>query len=228
MTSDFEIIDFKNLGKREIISFLNEKADNVWYDGRHGNPAKSVHMVVKVYFPENFKETLINEGLKVLARKREEYKNLKPSELYNNYKYGTLAFLGNGAQFEQPVKINHKEFKGINLWFNPLVNIGARSSAVYSDKEFIKLVNERNFKFESYCGYFGFNSEKDRYYVSIIVNIDTEINCPESRFFNRSKSKNIWRKRVKEAYENLINNGFDIPVWKNKDFDSGLFFEQKI
>lgn len=224
MTSDFKIIDFKNLGKREINGFLNEKADNVWYDGSHGNPACSVCMIAKVYFPENFKETLINEGLKVLACEREEYKNLKPSELYNNYKYGTLAFFDNSVQFEQPVKINHDEFKGIGLYFNPLVKVGARSLTVYNDKEFIKLVNERNFKFESRCGYFGFDSEKNRYYVSIIVKIDTKINNPESRFFNRSKSKAAWRKRVKEVYENLTNNGFDIPVWR----DGKLVFEQKI
>ena len=224
MTSDFKIIDFKNLGKREINGFLNERADNVWYAGTHGNPFCSVHMIAKVYFPENFKETLINKGLKVLACKREEYKNLKPSELYNNYKYGTLAFFDNDVQFEQPVKINHDEFKGIGLHFNPLVKVGARSLTVYNDKEFIKLVNERNFKFESRCGYFGFDSEKNRYYVSIIVKIDTKINRTESRFFNRSKSKAAWRKRVKEAYENLINNGFDIPVWR----DGKLIFEQKI
>ena len=100
MTSNFKIIDFKNLSKRDINGFLNEKADNVWWDGRHGNPVCSVYMIAKVYFPKNFKETLINEGLKVLASEREEYKNLKPSELYNHYKYGTLAFFGNGAQFE--------------------------------------------------------------------------------------------------------------------------------
>lgn len=224
MTSDFKIIDFKNLGKRDINGFLNERADNVWYDGSHGNPICSVRMIAKVYFPENFKETLINEGLKVLACEREEYKNLKPSELYNNYKYGTLAFFDNDVQFEQPVKINHDEFKGIGLHFNPLVKVGARSLTVYNDKEFIKLVNERNFKFESRCGYFGFDSEKNRYYVSIIVKIDTKINRTESRFFNRSKSKAAWRKRVKEAYKNLINNGFDIPVWR----DAALIFEQKI
>lgn len=224
MTSDFKIIDFKNLGKRDINGFLNERADNVWYDGSHGNPICSVRMIAKVYFPENFKETLINEGLKVLACEREEYKNLKPSELYNNYKYGTLAFFDNDVQFEQPVKINHDEFKGIGLHFNPLVKVGARSLTVYNDKEFIKLVNERNFKFESRCGYFGFDSEKNRYYVSIIVKIDTKINRTESRFFNRSKSKAAWRKRVKEVYENLINNGFDIPVWR----DGELVFEQKI
>lgn len=224
MTSDFKIIDFKNLGKRDINGFLTEKADNVWYEGRHGNPADSVCMIAKVYFPENLKETLINEGLEVLARKRIEYKNIKPSELYNNYKYGTLAAFDNGVYFEQPVKINHDEFKGIGLHFNPLVKVGARSLAVYNDKEFIKLVNERNFKFESRRGYFGFDSEKNRYYVSIRVNIDTKINNPNSRFFNRSKSKTIWRKRVKEAYSNLINNGFDVPVWK----DYELVFEQKI
>lgn len=222
MTSNFKIIDFKNLSKRDINGFLNEKADDVWWDGSHGNPACSVYMIAKVYFPENFKETLINEGLKVLACEREEYKNLKPSELYNNYKYGTLAFFG--VQFEQPIKINHDEYKGISLYFNPLVNVGARSKAVYNDKEFIKLVNERNFKFESRRGYFGFDSEKNRYYVSIRVNIDTKINNPDSRFFNRSKSKASWRKRVKETYNNLINNGFDIPVWR----DDELVFEQKI
>lgn len=224
MTSNFKIIDFKNLSKRDINGFLNEKADDVWWDGRHGNPACSVYMVAKVYFPENFKETLINEGLKVLACEREEYKNLKPSELYNHYKYGTLAFFDNGVRFEQPVKINHDEFKGIGLHFNPLVKTGARSLAVYNDKEFIKLVNERNFRFESRSGHFGFDSEKNRYYVSIRVNIDTKINNPESRFFNRSKSKAAWRKRVKETYNNLINNGFNIPVWS----DGGLVFEQKI
>lgn len=224
MTSDFKIIDFKNLGKRDINGFLNEKADNVWYDGRYGNPACSVYMVAKVYFPENFKETLINEGLKVLARKRVEYKNIKPSELYNNYKYGTLAAFDNNIQFEQPVKINHKEFKGIDLCFDPLVNASPRTKAVYSDAEFIKLVNERNFEFKYRYGYFGFDSEKNRYYVTIRVSIDTKINNPDSRFFNRSKSKAAWRKRVKEAYNNLINNGFDIPVWR----DAALIFEQKI
>lgn len=224
MTSNFKIIDFKNLSKRDINGFLNEKADEVWYDGRYGNPVYSVRMVAKVYFPENFKETLINEGLKVLAREREEYKNLKPSELYNHYKYGTLAFFDNGVQFEQPVKINHDLFKGISLYFNPLVKVGTRSLAVYNDKEFIKLVNERNFRFESYCGYFGFDLEKNRYYVSIRVNIDTKINDPESRFLNRSKSKAAWRNRVKEAYNNLVNNGFDIPVW----IDGELIFVQKI
>ena len=224
MTSNFKIIDFKTLGKRDINGFLNEKADEVWYDGRYGNPVYSVRMVAKVYFPENFKETLINEGLKVLAREREEYKNLKPSELYNDYKYGTFAAFDNVVQFEQPVKINHDVFSGVNLYFNPLVKTGTRSSAVYKDKEFIKLVNERNFRFESYCGYFGFDSEKNRYYVSIKVNIDTKINDPESRFLNRSKSRAAWRNRVKEAYNNLVNNGFDIPVWK----DNKLVFEQKI
>lgn len=223
MTSNFKIIDFKTLGKRDINGFLNEKADEVWYDGRYGNPARSVRMIAYVYFPENFKETLINEGLKVLACEREEYKNLKPSELYNNYKYGTLAFFG--VQFEQPVKINHDVFSGITLRFNPLVNVGARSKAVYNDKEFIKLINERNFKFEYYSGgYFGFDSKKNRYYVSIKVNIDTKINNPESRSFNRSKSRAAWRNRVKEAYSNLVNNGFDIPVW----IDGELVFEQKI
>ena len=226
MTSNFKIIDFKNLGKRDINGFLNEKADEVWYDGMHGNPDRSVHMVAKVYFPENFKETLINEGLKVLAREREEYKNLKPSELYNDYKYGTLAFFDNGVQFEQPVKINHDVFRSISLCFNPLVKTGTRSLTVYKDKEFIKLVNERKFTFESHYGsnYFGFDSEKNRYYVSIRVNIDTKINDPESRFLNRSKSKAAWRNRVKEAYNNLVNNGFDIPVWK----DNKLVFEQKM
>lgn len=226
MTSDFKIIDFKTLGKRDINGFLNEKADDVWWDGRHGNPDRSVRMVAKVYFPENFKETLINEGLKVLAREREEYKNLKPSELYNDYKYGTLAFFDNGVQFEQPVKINHDVFRSISLCFNPLVKTGTRSLAVYSDKEFIKLVNERKFTFESHYGsnYFGFDSEKNRYYVSIRVNIDTKINDPESRYLNRSKSRAAWRNRVKEAYNNLVNNGFDIPVWS----DGKLVFEQKV
>lgn len=223
MTSNFKIIDFKNLGKRDINGFLNEKADEVWYDGRYGNPDRSVRMIVTVYFPENFKETLINEGLKVLARKRVEYKNLKPSELYNYYKYGTIADFDNGVQFEQPVKINHDVFRGISLYFNPLVKTGARSLAVYNDKEFIKLVNERNFRFEARCGYFGFDSEKNRYYVSIRVNIDTHINS-DPRYLNRSKSKAAWRNRVKEAYSNLVNNGFDIPVWR----DGELVFEQKI
>lgn len=225
MTSNFKIIDFKTLGKRDINGFLNEKADEVWYDGMYGNPDRSVRMVAKVYFPENFKETLINEGLKVLARKRVEYKNRKPSELYNNYKYGgALAAFDNVVQFEQPVKINHDVLSCINLYFNPLVKTGTRSLAVYSDEEFTKLVNERNFKFEYYRGgYFGFDSEKNRYYVSIIVNIDTHINS-DPRFLNRSKSKAAWRKRVKEAYSNLINNGFDIPVWS----DGELVFEQKI
>ena len=227
MTSNFKIIDFKTLGKRDINGFLNEKADDVWYDGRYGNPVRSVRMIATVYFPENFKDTLINEGLKVLARKRVEYKNRKPSELYNDYKYsGAFAAFDNVVQFEQHVKINHDVFRGVNLYFNPLVKTGTRSLAVYNDKEFIKLVNERNFKFEPYCGYFGFDSEKNRYYVSIRVNIDTKINDPESRFFslNRSKSKAAWRKRVKEAYSNLVNNGFDIPVW----IDGELVFEQKI
>ena len=225
MTSNFKIIDFKNLGKRDINGFLNEKADEVWYDGRYGNPDRSVHMVAKVYFPENFKETLINEGLKVLARKRVEYKNKKPSELYKHYNYGgAFAAFDDGVQFEQPVKINHDVFRGINLYFNPLVKVGTRSFTVYNDEEFIKLVNERNFRFESRCGYFGFDSEKNRYYVSIIVNIDTKINDPKSRFLNRSKLKAAWRNRVKEAYNNLVNNGFDIPVWK----DNKLCFEQKI
>lgn len=225
MTSNFKIIDFKTLGKRDINGFLNEKADEVWYDGRYGNPDRSVRMVAKVYFPENFKETLINEGLKVLARKRVEYKNRKQSELYKHYNYGgAFAAFDNGVQFEQPVKINHDVFSGVNLYFNPLVKVGARSLAVYNDEEFIKLVNERNFKFESRYGYFGFDSEKNRYYVSIIVNIDTKINDPKSRFLNRSKSKAAWRNRVKEAYNNLITNGFDIPVWR----DGELVFEQKI
>ena len=226
MTSNFKVIDFKTLSKRDINGFLNEKADDVWWDGRNGNPACSVRMVAMVYFPKNFKETLINEGLKVLARKREEYKNRKPSELYNDYKYsGALASFDNEVQFEQPVKINHGVFKGIILYFNPLVKVGTRSLAVYSDEEFIKLVNERKFTFEYYNGgYFGFDSKKNRYYVSIKVNIDTKINDPESRFFNRSKSKAAWRNRVKEAYNNLVNNGFDIPVW----IDGELVFEQKI
>lgn len=224
MTSNFKIIDFKTLGKRDINGFLNEKADEVWYDGRYGNPDRSVRMVATVYFPENLKETLINEGLKVLARKRIEYKNIKPSKLYDYYKYGTLAAFDNGIQFEQPVKINHDVFKGISLYFYPLVKTGARSLAVYKDEEFIKLVNERKFKFEYYRGYFGFDSKKNRYYVSIRVNIDTRINDPESRFLNRSKSKAAWRKRVKEAYSNLVNNGFDIPVW----IDGELVFEQKM
>lgn len=227
MISNFKIIDFKTLGKRDINGFLNEKADDVWYDGRYGNPARSVRMIATVYFPENFKDTLINEGLKVLARKRVEYKNRKPSELYNHYKYqygGNIAAFDDGVYFEQPVKINHDVFKGVNLYFNPLVKVGERSLAVYNDKEFIKLVNERKFKFESRCGYFGFDSKKNRYYVSIRVNIDTRINDPESRYLNRSKSKAAWRKRVKEAYSNLINNGFDIPVW----IDGELIFEQKI
>lgn len=224
MTSNFKIIDFKTLGKRDINGFLNEKADEVWYDGRYGNPARSVRMIAYVYFPENFKETLINEGLKVLARKRLEYKNLKPSELYDRYKYGTLAAFDDGVYFEQPVKINHDVFKGVNLCFNPLVKVGTRSLAVYTDEEFIKLVNKRKFIFKYCRGYFGFDSKKNRYYVSIKVNIDTEINSPESRFLNRSKSKAAWRKRVKEAYSNLVNNGFDIPVW----IDGELVFEQKI
>lgn len=225
MTSNFKIVDFKTLGKRDINGFLNEKADDVWYDGRYGNPVRSVRMIATVYFPENIKETLINEGLKVLARKRVEYKNRKPSELYNDCKYiGAFAAFDNVVQFEQPVKINHDVFKGISLYFNPLVKVGTRSLAVYNDEEFIKMVNERKFKFESRCGYFGFDSKKNRYYVSIIVNIDTKINDPESRFLNRSKSKAAWRKRVKEAYSNLVNNGFDIPVW----IDGELVFVQKI
>lgn len=226
MTSNFKIIDFKTLGKRDINGFLNEKADEVWWDGRNGNPVDSVCMIAKVYFPENFKETLINEGLKVLARKRVDLKHLKPSELYNCCRYGTFVDFDNGAaQFEQPVKINHYEYRGVALCFDPLVKVGARSLAIYNDEEFIKLVNERNIKFKTRCGhYFGFDSEKNRYYVSIRVNIDTEINCSESRFFNRSKSRAAWRKRVKETYNNLINNGFDIPVWR----DGELVFEQKI
>lgn len=225
MTSNFKIIDFKNLSKRDINGFLNEKADEVWYDGMHGNPVCSVRMIAKVYFPENFKETLINEGLKVLARKRVEYKNRKQSELYKHYNYGgAFAAFDDGVQFEQPVKINYDVFKGISLYFNPLVKVGERSLAVYNDEEFIKLVNERKIKFESRCGYFGFDSEKNRYYVSIIVNIDTKINNPDSRFFNRSKSRSAWRYRVKDAYNNLINNGFNIPVWR----DGELVFEQKI
>lgn len=223
MTSDFKIIDFKNLGKRDINGFLNEKADDVWYDGSHGNPACSVRMIAKVYFPKNFKETLINEGLKLLAQKREEYKSLKPSALYEKeYSWGRTRTFCNYFE-NKPVKINGEEFKGTSVYFNTVTQTGKRSAAVYTDEEFIKLVNERNFKFESRCGYFGFDSEKNRYYVSIIVKIDTKINNPESRFFNRSKSKAAWRKRVKETYENLINNGFDIPVWR----DGELVFEQK-
>lgn len=225
MTSDFKIIDFKNLGKREINGFLNERADNVWYDGSHGNPICSVRMIAKVYFPENFKETLINEGLKLLAQKREEYKSLKPSALYKKeYRWGRTRTFCNYFEIK-PVKINGEEFKGASVYFDTVTQTGKHSAAVYTDEEFIKLVNERNFKFESpRCGYFGFDSEKNRYYVSIIVKIDTKINRTESRFFNRSKSKAAWRKRVKEAYENLINNGFDIPVWR----DAELIFEQKI
>ena len=75
-----------------------------------------------------------------------------------------------------------------------------------------------NFKNINFIGIFNF------LYVSLIVNIDTKINDPESSFFNRSKSKAAWRNRVKEAYNNLVNNGFDIPVWK----DNKLFFEQKM
>ena len=223
MTSDFKIIDFKNLSKRDINGFLTEKADNVWYDGFHGNPACSVRMIAKVYFPENFKETLINEGLKLLAQKREEYKNLKPSELHNKFS-GRYTYLCHG-EFEKPVKINHEEIKGVNVDFIPLVDLGPRSSAVYSDEEFIKMVNEGEIYFRTWSmDFVRFDSEKKRYYVSLKVKIDTKINNPESRFFNRLKSKTIWRKRVKEAYNNLVNNGFDIPVWK----DYELVFEQKI
>ena len=223
MTSDFKIIDFKNLSKRDINGFLNEKADNVWYDGLHGNPAYSVRMIAKVYFPESFKETLINEGLKLLAQKREEYKNLKPSELHNKFS-GRYTYLCHG-EFEKPVKINHEEIKGVNVDFIPLVDLSPRSSAVYSDEEFIKMVNEGEIYFRTWgMEFVRFDSEKKRYYVSIRVKIDTKINNPESRFFNRSKSKTVWRKRVKEAYSNLVNNGFDIPVWK----DYELVFEQKI
>ena len=223
MTSDFKIIDFKNLGKRDINGFLTEKADNVWYDGLHGNPADSVRMIAKVYFPENFKETLINEGLKLLAQKREEYKNLKPSELHNKFS-GRYTHLCHG-KFEKPVKINHEEIKGVNVDFIPLVDLGPRSSAVYSDEEFIKIVNEGEIYFRTWgMEFVRFDSEKKRYYIYLKVKIDTKINNPESRFFNRSKSKTVWRKRVKEAYSNLVNNGFDIPVWK----DYELVFEQKI
>ena len=223
MTSDFKIIDFKNLGKRDINGFLTEKADNVWYDGLHGNPACSVRMIAKVYFPENFKETLINEGLKLLAQKREEYKNLKPSELHNKFS-GRYTYLCHG-EFEKPVKINHEEIKGVNVDFIPLVDLGPRSSAVYSDEEFVKIVNEGEIYFRTWgMEFVRFDSEKKRYYIYLKVKIDTKINNPDSRFFNRSKSKTIWRKRVKEAYNNLVNNGFDIPVWN----DYELVFEQKI
>ena len=223
MTSDFKIIDFKNLGKRDINGFLNEKADEVWYDGRYGNPDRSVCMIAKVYFPENFKETLINEGLKLLAHKREEYKNLKPSELHNKFSW-RYTYLCHG-EFEKPVKINHEEIKGVNVDFIPLVDLGPRSSAVYSDEEFIKMVNEGEIHFRTWgMEFVRFDSEKKRYYISLKVKIDTKINNPDSRFFNRSKSKTIWRKRVKEAYNNLVNDGFDIPVWK----DNKLCFEQKI
>lgn len=223
MTSDFKIIDFKNLSKRDINGFLTEKADNVWYDGFHGNPACSVRMIAKVYFPENFKETLINEGLKLLAQKREEYKNLKPSELHNKFS-GRYTYLCHG-EFEKPVKINHEEIKGVNVDFIPLVDLGPRSSAVYNDEEFIKMVNEGKIYFRTWgMEFVRFDSEKKQYYIYLKVKIDTKINNPDSRFFNRSKSKTIWRKRVKEAYSNLVNNGFDIPVWK----DYKLVFEQKI
>ena len=223
MTSDFKIIDFKNLGKRDINGFLTEKADNVWYDGLHGNPACSVRMIAKVYFPESFKDTLINEGLKLLAQKREEYKNLKPSELHNKFS-GRYTYLCHG-EFEKPVKINHEEIKGVNVDFIPLVDLGSRSSAVYNDEEFIKMVNDGEIHFRTWgMEFVRFDSEKKRYYISLKVKIDTKINNPESRFFNRSKSKTIWRKRVKEAYNNLVNDGFDIPVWK----DYELVFEQKI
>lgn len=223
MTSDFKVIDFKNLGKKDINGFLTEKADNVWYDGLHGNPADSVCMIAKVYFPENFKETLINEGLKILAQKREEYKNLKSSELHNKFS-GRYTHLCHG-EFEKPVKINHEEIKGVNVDFIPLVDVSPCRSVIYSDEEFIKIVNEGEIYFRTWgMEFVRFDSEKNRYYVSIRVNIDTKINNPDSRFFNRSKSKTIWRKRVKEAYNNLINNGFDIPVWK----DNELVFEQKI
>lgn len=223
MTSDFKIIDFKNLGKRDINGFLTEKADNVWYEGRHGNPADSVCMIAKVYFPENFKETFINEGLKLLAHKREEYKNLKPFELYNEFS-GRYTYLCHG-EFEKPVKINHEEIKGVNVDFIPLVDVSPRGSAVYSDEEFVKMVNEGKIHFRTWgMEFVRFDSEKKRYYVSLKVKIDTKINNPESRFFNRSKSKTIWRKRVKEAYNNLVNDGFDVPVWK----DYELVFEQKI
>lgn len=229
MTSDFEIIDFKNLGKREINGFLNEKADNVWYDGRHGNPAVSVRMIVKVYLPGNFKETLINEGLKLLSQKREEYKSLKPSALYEKeYSWGRTRAFCNYTEIK-PVKINGEEFKGASVYFNTVTQTGKRSAAVYTDEEFIKLVSENKIYLKTYNNEpIWLDAEKNRYYIQKRVHIDTEINRSESRFFNRSKSKSIWRKRVKEAYENLINNGFDIPVWKNKDFDEGLFFEQKI
>ena len=223
MTSDFKIIDFKNLGKRDINGFLTEKADNVWYDGLHGNPACSVRMIAKVYFPESFKDTLINEGLKLLAQKREEYKNLKPSELHNKFS-GRYTYLCH-EEFEKPVKINHEEIKGVNVDFIPLVDLGPRSSAVYSDEEFVKMVNEGEIYFRTWgMEFVRFDSEKKRYYIYLKVKIDTKINNPDSRFFNRSKSKTIWRKRVKEAYSNLVNNGFDIPVWN----DYELVFEQKI
>ena len=223
MTSDFKVIDFKNLSKRDINGFLTKKADNVWYEGRHGNPADSVYMIAKIYFPESFKDTLINEGLKLLAQKREEYKNLKPSELHNKFS-GRYTYLCH-VEFEKPVKINHEEIKGVNVDFIPLVDLGPRSSAVYSDEEFIKIVNEGEIYFRTWgMEFVRFDSEKKRYYIYLKVKIDTKINNPESRFFNRSKSKTIWRKRVKEAYNNLVNDGFDVPVWK----DYELVFEQKI
>ena len=229
MTSDFKIIDFKNLGKRDINGFLNEKADNVWYDGRYGNPVDSVRMIVKVYLPENFKETLINEGLKLLSQKREEYKNLKPSILYKNeYSWGLSKVFFNYINLN-PIKINNKEFKGVSVYFNTVTKISERSAAVYTDEEFIKLVNDDKIYLRTYNDEpIWLDLEKNRYYLQKRVNIDTEINRSESRVFNRSKSKTAWRKRVKEAYENLINNGFDLPVWKNKEFGPGLFFEQKI
>lgn len=34
MTSNFKIIDFKNLSKKDINGFLNEKADDVWQDNK--------------------------------------------------------------------------------------------------------------------------------------------------------------------------------------------------
>ena len=183
MTSDFKIIDFKNLGKRDINGFLTEKADNVWYDGLHGNPACSVRMIAKVYFPENFKDTLINEGLKLLAQKREEYKNLKPSELHNKFS-GRYTYLCHG-EFEKPVKINHEEIKGVNVDFIPLVDLGPRSSAVYSDEEFIKIVNEGEIYFRTWgMEFVRFDSEKKRYYVSIRVKIDTKISIPHNLHIN--------------------------------------------
>ena len=93
------------------------------------------------------------------------------------------------------------------------------------DKQIIKIVNEGEIYFRTWgMEFVRFDSEKKRYYIYLKVKIDTKINNPESRFFNRSKSKTIWRKRVKEAYSNLVNNGFDIPVWN----DYELVFEQKI